>query len=195
MRVVNSASDTLPRDIAIDDDFANLLFPAAPYASPTAFSTITPGARKLTVTPAGNPGVIEVELTSSIAGGRFYTTLVATSGSALTAQTFVEDRRPINGQSGVRILNGATQLLDFFILEVGTPIAGFQSVQLSPGTVSQPFSLPPGDRELTIMITDTQTIAYGPSTFTLEDGGTHSVLAIDGATAETIDTVLFDDFN
>jgi hypothetical protein len=195
MRVVNAASDTLPRDIAIDDDFANLLFPAAPYASPTAFSTITPGARKLTVTPAGNPGVIEVELTSSIAGGRFYTTLVATSGSALTAQTFVEDRRPINGQSGVRILNGATQLLDFFILEVGTPIAGFQSVQLSPGTVSQPFSLPPGDRELTIMITDTQTIAYGPSTFTLEDGGTHSVLAIDGATAETIDTVLFDDFN
>jgi hypothetical protein len=195
IRVINAAGDTLARDVAIDDDFANLLFAAVPFAAPTDFVPVPSGGRKFTITPAGNAGVLELEYTSTLATGRIYTVLIASGTSALTAQTFTEDRRRVNDQSTVRLLNGSTQALEFFILEVGTSIEGVQPFQLLAGEASQAFVVRPSDRELTLRIPGTQTIALGPVPITLDDAGIHSILAVNGATPETSEVVLFDDFD
>jgi hypothetical protein len=121
--------------------------------------------------------------------------LIASGTSALTAQTFTEDRRRVNDQSTVRLLNGSTQALEFFILEVGTSIEGVQPFQLLAGEASQAFVVRPSDRELTLRIPGTQTIALGPVPITLDDAGIHSILAVNGATPETSEVVLFDDFD
>jgi hypothetical protein len=67
-------------------------------------------------------------------------------------------------------------------------------ITLNPGGSSATPLLPPGEVELTIRITGTATIAYGPASLTVAGSGLYSVLAINGATPETASVVLFDDF-
>jgi hypothetical protein len=196
IRVINAAADTLPRDLVVDDNFTTPLFSAVPYAAPTGFVAIAPGARKMNVTPAGNPGVIEGEATSSIALGRSSTTVVAGAAGDLEIVTALEDRRRLANQARMHIFNGAGQFtaLDFFVLPPGTAVTGIQPLTLGIGGSSPAPPLPDAEVELTIRITGTQTIAYGPTPLTLADRGLYGVLAINGATAETVNVVLFDDF-
>jgi hypothetical protein len=197
LRVVNAANDTLERDIIVSDDFANPLFGAVAYAAPTAYAPLAPGARKISVTPAGNPGVIEEEVTSTIVGGNVYTTLIAGAAGDLTATTVVEDRRPIANQGRLRLMNGAGQFaaLDFFLLPVDTPISSSQPLRVNAADLTSLFAIPPGTIELTIRIPNTDTIAFGPAPLAIAGSGIYGVLAVNGTTAETADIVMLDDFN
>lgn len=196
LRAINAATDTLPRDLVIDDNFTTPLLPAVPYAAPTGFVPIAPGARKINVTPAGNPGVIEGEGTSTILGARFNTTVVAGAAGDLEVITVIEDRRRLANQARLRVFNGAGQFtsLDFFVLPPGTAIIGILPITLNVSGSSGALQGPPGEIELTIRITGTETVAYGPAPLTVADRGLYGVLAINGATPETAGVVLFDDF-
>jgi hypothetical protein len=68
-RIINGVTDTQPRDVFLDDDFSVPFFAAVPYGAPTARAPIATGDRKISVTPAGNPGVIEVEAVSTVFAG------------------------------------------------------------------------------------------------------------------------------
>jgi len=196
VRAINAASDGQPRDLVVDDDFAAPLFPALPYAEPSADAPTAPGARVLKATPAGNPGVVEGESGAALAPGRAHTVLVTGAAGDLDITTVMEDRRRIAGQASLRIFNGAGQFesLDFFILQPGVEIDTVAPLSLAAGTFSAAGALPPGDFEITIRLAQTQTAAFGPLTVTVEGGGLYSVLAVNGATPDTADVVLFDDF-
>ena len=195
IRFINAASDAQPRDFVVNDDFASPLFAAAPYGVPTDRVLLAPGAPKLTVTPAGNAGVIEAESTPSIAGGHFHTTIVAGAAGDLEMATTMEDYRGIAGQARVRLFNGAGQFefLDFFVLPAGSDIAAFFPLTLGAAGVSSLQSLPPGTPELTIRITGTTTVAYGPAPLVLADGGVYGLVTLNGATPETAEVVFIDD--
>src|SRR5690606_17486309 len=65
LTVINAAADGAARDVFLDDDFDTPLVAGAPPLARVADLPVAGGARDLTVTPAGNPGAIESELTST----------------------------------------------------------------------------------------------------------------------------------
>lgn len=196
IRAINAADDTLPRDLVADEDFATPLFASLPYADDSAYVPLAPGAVDFTVTPAGNPGVIEGEATSTIVRGRAYTTLISGAPGELDVTTTLEDRRRLADRARLRLFNGAGRFasLELFLLPPGTDIGGFSPLTLASSESVPIDSIPPGDIELTVRTADTDTVALGPQTLTVEAGGLYGVIVVNGPTADTVEAVLIDDF-
>lgn len=197
LRAIVVAPDKAARDVIIDNQTATPLFAALPYATVTDYADVTPGGRSIMVTPAGNPGVIEVDETSSLAFGRRHTFFAAGSDTGLASYAYSEDGRSIKDEAHLRILNGANQFdsLTYFVLtppsdlSASIPVAILNVLGVTPS-----IPLPPGDYEITMEAPD-HTIVFGPTLLTLAGGGNYSVLTIDGADATSADVVYFDDFN
>jgi hypothetical protein len=196
IRAINAADDGLARDIVANDNFAAPLFAALPYADVSPYVPFAPGSADIVVTPAGNPGVIEGEVTSTILRGRAYTTVVAGAPGDLEVTTTIEDRRRVADRAQLRLFNGAGQFssLDFFVLPPGSEIGSFSPIALAPAGTTALQGVPPGDIELTVRITGTTTIALGPLALSVVGGGLYGIAVVNGATADTVEAVLIDDF-
>ena len=198
IRVLNTAADKSARDIVIDSNFATPLIAALPFATQSNYELVAGGLREITVTPAGNTGVLEIEQTSSVTEGLLYTLLLSSNDNGLATAFSLDNRRSLLNLSTLKILNGAGQFssLEFFVLPIGmnidtaVPLASFGAPGVSPGTTILPDSY-----ELVIRDSVTQTTVSGPQTITLGVGGVYGILAVDGADATTADVVLLDDFN
>jgi hypothetical protein len=195
-RLINGATDAQPRDVFLDSDFAAPYFAAVPYAAATARAPIATGDRRLSVTPAGNPGVIEVEAINAVFPGVSYTGLVAGAPGALLLTGFAENRRRVLGEAHLRYFNAAAQFSSIVIgvtqpggaLPVGPPAA------LINGASIEEFALAPGDYEITVYGGSVTTAALGPMPITVAGEGLYSILFLNGPTADTVSAVLFDDF-
>jgi hypothetical protein len=197
MRVVNAAADMAARDVAVGGQFSPPRYSAVPFATLSSYEALAVGDSTINVTPAGNPGAIEVESTVSAAGGRLYTLLVTGEPGALAATSLPDDRRPIGDRARVGLLNGATQFeqLNFYIVPPGTDTSTVNAVTtLNAGNGVQYAELTPGDYDLVLRDVETEAIVAGPQTVTLTAAGVFGMLAIDGADAATAAIVLYDDF-
>jgi hypothetical protein len=196
LRMINAATDTQPRDAFLDDDFSTPYFAAVPYAVPTARAPIAPGDRKISVTPAGNPGVIEVEAINAAFPGNSHTGMITGAPGALLLTTFVENRRRILGEAHLRYYDAAAQFtsLAISIARPGGPPLTVLPVFLTTGGSQEEFPLPPGDYEITVYPDSSTTPALGPLPITVAAEGIYSMLFLNGPTAETAAVVLFDDF-
>ena len=194
LRVINAATDVLPRDVFIDNDFAAPLLAGVPYAAPTARAPIAAGDRTISVTPAGNPGVIEVEAITAIFPGGSYTGLVAGAPGALLLTVFPEDRRRVLGEAHLRYYNAAAQFtaINIFIASAGSG-PGFPLAMINGGAEDE-FPLPQGDYEISVLPSGSTTLALGPLPITVASEGLYSILFLNGPTADTASVVLFDDF-
>ena len=195
LRIINAAADAQPRDVFIDSDFAAPFLGAVPYAAPTARAPIAAGDRTISVTPAGNPGVIEVEAINAMFPSTPYTGLLAGAPGALVLTAYPEDRRRILGEAHLRYYDGADQFssIQIGITTPGVPFFGFP-VLLANGTSAEEFPLAPGDYEITVRATGATTDALGPLPITVAGEGLYSILFLNGPTADTASAVLFDDF-
>src|SRR5690606_38976961 len=109
------------RDVAVGGQFSPPLFAAVPFASASAYGTVAPGDNELSVTPAGNPGVVEATHTVTAAAGRSYTAVVAGAPGSVKVVSLIDDRRPVADRAKIALLNGASQFTAvlFHVLEVG----------------------------------------------------------------------------
>lgn len=194
--LVNAAADGLPRDVFVDDNFSAPLLAAAPYLARSPDITVTAGARKLSVTPAGNTGVIEAEDSETYIRSRHHLALIGGAPGELGIATGVDDRRRIAGQARLAFMNSASlyQSLELFLVPPGTDISNLAStiVLTSPGITTR-LTFSPGDYELIIREVGGSVLA-GPVPVTLTGSGLYSVLATNGAVAGTVDLVYFEDF-
>ena len=55
LRVINAATDTVPRDVAVNGVFSPPLFSAAPFAEPTAYAPVALGAQTSMSRPSATP--------------------------------------------------------------------------------------------------------------------------------------------
>ncbi len=198
VRVINTADDRAPRDVAFAAEFSPPLFSAVPFAVSTAYKTRAPGAEvQVNVTPAGNPGVLELDQKVALAATRKHTLLVSGPAGALVGASVTEDDRRLANVAQLRFYHGAGQLpiLDFLVLpaDVDPTTAGSAAV-LSPGTIGLPANYPPGDYEVRLRQTGTTTFVAGPVPVTLTGGGIYGILATNGADAATATITLIDDF-
>jgi hypothetical protein len=194
-RVINGVTDAQPRDVFLDDDFSAPYFAAVPYAAPTARAPIAAGDRKLSVTPAGNPGVIEIAATGAVDPGVSYTSLIAGTPGALLLTRSPENRRRVLGEAQLRYYDAAAQFssIGVAIAPSGGSQLGFPVV-LTNGSSAQEQPLAPGAYDLTVYMSGSATPVLGPMTITVASEGLYSVLFLNGPTAETASAVLFDDF-
>ena len=199
LRVINATAPANPIDVLVDSQLNPPLIAGLGFTAISADVALPPGERALTITPAGNPGVLEVDQqTVVMPAGRFSTVLVTGQPGAVSAGITLDDRRPVAGQATVTLYNGAAQFtgIDFFLVNPGTDITTVPALAVVgfPGfDTSQPLA--PGSYELVLRENGTQNIVAGPLVVTLEDGGIHSLLATDGASTSTADVTFFDDFN
>lgn len=199
VRVIHSALPVGPVDVVFDDDFAMPFVANLAPGSVTAYSAVVAGDPNLKITPAGNPGVLEVDEAFGALAGRFLTLLL--TGETGQVQGRVSVDRPISypGLARVQVLNGATgpgTAVNLYVVPPGTDVADVTATvpAVSQGATTDYRDFVPGDYELIITTLTADEVIGGPTPVTLVDGGVYGAVVIDAATEPNVDIVLFDDF-
>lgn len=197
IRVVNGANDRESKDVIIDGDTANPLFAGLEFANVPAYASLPAGQRDIAITPAGNPGVNELEDTLQAAHGGYYAYIFAGSDSDGLAGAFVlEDRRPVNDTARLRVMNAAAQFeqLQVLIVEPGSDLSSVGAqIQIGAPAISQLAAFRPGDYEIALREPDGAVVA-GPVDATLSERGIYTIVAFDGSDATSAEIALVDDF-
>jgi hypothetical protein len=200
LRVINAAADAAPRDFVVDNVFSPPFFSAVPFTEPTAYAAIAAGARAINVTPAGNPGVLELAPDQSIAPnvGLRNTLLFAGPAGTLSYTITADDGRRIQSEAKLSFMNAATQftLVDFVLTTPGgDPATVFALATLgAPGSTLGYNRMPPGDYDFYVRKSDSGALLSGPIPLSLAGGGVYSVLTLNGPDTATATVVLYDDF-
>ena len=198
IRVINAAGDMGARDIVLNGDYTTPLFPAVAFGAQTAYQLVPVGSEQLNVTPAGNPGVIELDTTVTTSASQLSTILVSGDAGTLTDVIATDDRRPIEGQATLRIFDAAPQFttLNFYIVAPGTDVTTVLPVTaLGAPSVNAQTVLLPGTYDLVVTDASTGTIVAGPQSVTIDSAKFYTVLAVNGASSASADVILLDDFN
>lgn len=196
LTVINAAADGLARDVFVDDDFAAPVLAAVPALARSGPVDVVAGSRKLSVTPAGNAGAVEAEVTSTFARSRHHVALVGGDPGKLAVAFAVDERRRITDHARITFMNAATQFgtLEYFLVAPGTDVSTLSSsIVLNAPGMSTRFAFPPGDYELTVRELNGGVLA-GPVPVTMAGSGVYSVLTTNGAVPGTVDFVYFEDF-
>ncbi|MBN1239178.1 MAG: DUF4397 domain-containing protein [Gammaproteobacteria bacterium] len=197
VQFVNAAADRGARDAFVDGDYTAPVVPALAFGAASDLALLSPGTRDLSVTPAGNPGVVEDEQELAATRGVRYTALIGGEPGDVTLDIAQNDNRHVTGHARLRIMNGASQYspLDVFLVEPGTDTSNLDpSLSLAAPDIGPRRSVPPGDYELVLRDGDTDAVVYGPAPLTLA-AGVYTILAVNGAASGTVDVVLLEDFN
>jgi hypothetical protein len=199
LRIINTVSDRNPIDVVLDGEFATPLAPSIPHGLPTVDLPVDSGAHTLSVTPAGQPGTIEIDAFDVVfAAGSRYLLLVGANPGSVQVSASQDNRRPLGDRAVIRYVNGSANvgILDFFTVVPGTDLATVSPVPITPIDPLLNRSIAPGDYEITVRNRSTGTTLAGPVPVNLAAGGVYSVLAADSASnSNAVDLVLFDDFN
>ncbi|HEX6997984.1 MAG TPA: DUF4397 domain-containing protein [Gammaproteobacteria bacterium] len=196
IRVVNAAGDGAARDVAVAGQFSPPLFAAVPFGTASAYATVGPGDNELSVTPAGNPGVVEATHTVTAEPGRSYTAVVAGAPGSVKMVSVSDDRRPVADRAKIALLNGASQFsaVLFHVLDVGgNPDERQPDAILGAPGATQYVERVAGTYEIVLRNQDNVTVA-GPVPITVANGGIYTVLATNGPDASTANVVLRDGF-
>lgn len=199
VRIIHSAPPVGPVDVVFADDFA---MPFAANVAPgtvTDYAAVDAGSPNLKITPAGNPGVLEVDEEFGALPGRFLTLLLTGEPGQVTGRISVD--RPISypGLARIQVLNGATgpgTAVNIYLVPPGTDVADVNATvpAVSQGATTDYRNFEAGDYELIVTTLTADEVIGGPTPVTLTNGGVYGAVVIDAATEPNVDIVLFDDF-
>ena len=196
LRVINGAPDKLPRDVAVDSQFSPPLFSATAFAVQSPYAQVPVGTYTLNVTPPGNPGVLEIDTTTTGGVGQQTTMLFSSASGTLLPAYAADDGRRFNRVGTIRFMNAASQFLAVnFTLTFpdGDPLASLPVATLFTPGISSYTPLQPGEYDLYLLEGVNFTTLKGPTRINVAAGGIYSVLAIDGPDTATADAIFLDD--
>ena len=200
LRFINGTSTVGAVDVVVDGDFAAPLHGAVAEREIRDYVDIGTAEVQIQVTPAGNPGVIEADFTTTLLGGNFHTQVIVGGPGEVTSRIYSEDNRGVAPRVRVRFrhLAASFPLLNIVITEPGGDPLDLDDV-VSRGVGLQPagaeFSpaLVGGDYEFTLIendddgeTEDTNVIA-GPIPVTWPNGQVFDVHIFESATAGQVD--------
>lgn len=193
--VLNAATDQAPRDAYIDEDLSAPFVAEAPYLT-TVTADIPFGEQTLSITPAGNTGVVEAEIEPLFARTRHYTVLITGDPGEIEVMASLYDPRRLANHARLRFLNAATRYkpLEVYVVPPGGDIEGLPPTFLmSVPAISARLDLAIDDYELIMRDPETKTIVAGPVPVSLAEG-VYTVLFVNGAAPETVDLIYLEDF-
>lgn len=200
LRAINGVADRLPRDLYLEQEDAPLTMPvigAAPFGMSTAPVDVAVGDLELTVTPAANPSVAEIESVTALGRAILHTALVGGDPGSILMSIATEELRPIRDQSRIRVYNlfNRSSLLEILLLAPGTdPATRFATEVLSATSAGTRIPFPPGDYELTLRDIGGN-IVLGPELLSFANRGVYSIFIFDNADGTTADIVVVDELN
>lgn len=197
LRVINAATDQMPRDVAIDNQFSPPLFSNVPFAAPTPYAQTNVRSQPIAVTPVGNPGVLELDQSYNGVATQRATMLFTGPAGALTHTFAVDDGRRLHSEAKVRFMNAAAQFtaVDFVLTSPGDDPNQYAALAAlaAPG-ISAYGQVAPGEYDLYVRENNAATLYAGPMRVSVAAGGIYGVLAVNGPDATTVTMVLLDDF-
>jgi hypothetical protein len=199
VRAINVADDGVARDFAINHEYSPPILPAVPYGTATSYVSVPANASlPISVTPVGNPGVLELDVPLVAAAGTLNTVLFAGPAGTLVSQIVTDDRRRITSEAKLRFINAANQFTtatEIVLLPPGTT----DQTTISPLTVlaapavTDYLYLTPGEYDLLFRETGTNTVRAGPIHVNLVSGGIYGVMTLNGPDTATATVVFIDD--
>lgn len=197
IRIVNGAADQASRDIYLDGDFSTPFAAAVDFAVAAPFRTLAAGLHTFSVTPAGNPSVIESEQEVTLLAAEPYTMLIAGPAGTIESSILVDQLTPELNRARVQFNNTVSyyENLQFFIRQPGTDISNAvpDTVLSSPG-LSTRRNATPSDYEVTVRDAATSTVVYGPQAFTFNGEANYTFVMTDSGDGSTAGALLLDDF-
>jgi len=213
VRVVHAVADAPTVDVYINDAMAmnaptisglgyKGVFPTPVVAGGDAYAALAAGTNNVLVTVADNAGAIAIPATDlELAAGQQYS--VYASGTLATIMPFVteDDDRSIGTEARVRVIHLAPSagLVDVYVTAVGADINNenptLEAVNFEADTGY--LSLPGMAYDVTVTLAGTKTIAIGPATVALSDGGVYTAVARDpdpNVGNDPFGLILLDDF-
>ncbi len=198
LRAFHAARSAGPLDIFVSDPLAMPLFGGLAFGAITGYETVPGGNLDLTVTPADDPGVLEVDRVLQVPTGSELTLLVVGQPGELSVISAVDDNRSIPSFARLRVLNQAPELgnVDLYVVEPGTDITSVSPTVfgLQAGASSGYLAFAADDYELLITDFGGDAPFAGPVPIQLSNGGVYGVIVIDGADMGTAEVFLLDDF-
>jgi len=200
VRVIHASPDAPNVDVIVNDDTANPVLSGVPYPAFSGYLALPPATYNFKVTPENNPGLVVINADLELEAGELYSVYATDVLSAITPLVLVDDIRPVATEAKVRILHLApgAGLVDIYVTAPGADIgvadptiAGFEF-----GAETGYLSLGAGSYDVTVTAAGTKTVAIGPATLALENGGVYTVAARDAAGGGApFGVILLDDFN
>ena len=199
VRAINFADDGAARDFAINHEYSPPILPAVPFGTATNYVPVPVSASlPITVTPVGNPGVLELDSQLSAPAGTLNTVMFAGPAGTLLPQIVTDDRRRIRNEAKIRFFNAANQFT-----------AATEMVLVPPGTTDQTTVAPatlllapaltdylyttPGEYDLLFRETGTNAVRAGPIHVNLVSGGIYGFMTLNGPDTATATVVFIDD--
>jgi hypothetical protein len=199
LRAINAADDGAARDFAINHEYSPPILPAVPHATVTSYVTVPVNASlPISVTPVGNPGVLELDVPLIAAAGTLNTVLFAGPAGTLVSQIVTDDRRRITSEAKLRFINAANQFTtatEIVLMPPGTadqttiaPLSG-----LAAPAMTDYLYLTPGEYDLLFRETVTNTPRAATIHVNLVSGGIYGVIALNGPDTASVSVAFIDD--
>jgi hypothetical protein len=198
LRVLNGVSDRSAIDAGLDLALSPPLIPALPFATVSDETPIPGGDHTITITPAGNPGVIEVDQAFTALKGSLGTWLITGAPGSLSAALLSDNFRQLAGEAKLRIFNASplNGTIQVYVVAPGTDVITTPATEvLGSGTASLNKRFAPGDYELTVRSATDLSVIYGPTALTIPAEGYYGILLSDPVSGSGIDVQLLYDFN
>ncbi|MEO1034547.1 MAG: DUF4397 domain-containing protein [Pseudomonadota bacterium] len=202
LRSINGAVGIGAIDVFAAADFSAPVHSAVQPREIRDYVDVPAGNTQLQVTPAGNVGVIEIDITPNLVAGNLQTQVVVGSPGDATSALYLEDNRGNFSRVRFRFRSAASNfpLIDVYITDPGVDFADVTpaAVGLPVGGFEFASTALVGDYEITLVEndgdpeTDDTTVIAGPIPVTWENGRVYEVLIFDSDTAGQVDVQIAD---
>ncbi|MBN1379783.1 MAG: DUF4397 domain-containing protein [Gammaproteobacteria bacterium] len=199
LRITHAVPDGDNADIYAYDNFADPFVANLAFSQASSYQIVSPSFLtdlSLDVTPAGNSGVFLAREEVDLTRGTQNTFFLVGESDDWDGLKLTDDNRRLATHSLLRLINGASSTLDFYVVEPNSNISTLSpTVSLTNRQNSGLGRLDPGTYDVALTTHNTSTVIYGPVTIDLSAGGLYSVIATDNTSDPTAaDLVFLDDF-
>jgi len=200
LRAANVSPAVGTVDIYAQEDYTQAIFTALALNQETPYLTLDPTwltLLELDVTPTGNVGVLLKRDELSFTKGQRTTYFLAqTSAGAFNSLTGIDQTRRLGPYAQLRSVNSFGSSLDFYIIPHGNNVFTSTINQtLSTASVGASEQFAPGDFDIIIAKSGTDTFVYGPQQVTLAGGGIYTIVAVPTDQLSRANVLLLDDFS
>jgi len=199
LRAANVSPAVGTVDVYAQEDYTHPIFPALALNQETQYVTLDPtwlAMLELDVTPTGNVGVLlKRDVLTFTKGQRTTYFLAQTATGAFNGLTGVDQTRRLAPYAQLRAVNSFGSSLDFYVIPHGNNV--FTSTineSLSTASVGASQQFAPGDFDIIIAKSGTDTFVYGPQQVTLAGGGIYTIVAVPTDQASRANVLMLDDF-